>query len=279
MSTRRVVSHLAFASFVVTVTACAGKSASSGEVASATEQADSTDANASSAQASQLSAVFVQGIASAKPEEASAQLNVSGAAGLWPASCVTRTVDPANARVVHVHFDRCTGPFGLVALSGDMTATFSSNAAGGLHVDVTSENLVANGKPVTHAGSGDVTINGTARDIAWTGAWSRLNAKGETVAHTTTLAIVVDTATRCRDVSGTAVTTVADREVDATIDGYRTCKSASGEDECPSGTVTLTHVRTARTLTIRFDGSTEATFTGPRGGQIQVGMVCVAAGS
>ena len=42
--------------------------------------------------------------------------------------------------------------------------------------------------------------------------------------------------------------------------------------------VTLTHVKTARTLTVRLDGSTEATLIGPRGGQIQVGMVRVATG-
>ena len=277
MSTRRVLSYLASLSFVVVATGCSAKtSSSSGDVATATEEADSVDANASSAQTSQFSEIFVQSIQSSQPEQAAIQVQGSG---LWPVHCSTRTADPTNPRVVHIHFDGCTGPFGLVSLSGDMTAVYSTNASGGLHVEVTSSDLTANGKPVSHSGSGDVTMNGTERDIAWTGAWTRVNAKGETVAHTTQLAIAVDTVKHCRDVNGTAVTNVADREVDSTIKDYRFCKDAAGEDECPSGTVTHTHVKSGRTITVSFDGSTEATFTGPRGGTLEVGLVCPAEGS
>jgi hypothetical protein len=275
-----VLSYLASLSLLgLVVGGCALKSnnASGDGAPDATEQADSADANASSTQASSFSEIFSQGVQATEPASAASQVQMTAA--VWPAGCATRTVDPTNANVVHIHYNQCTGPFGLVALTGDMTATFSANASGGLHVVVSSSDLTANGKPVSHAASGDITVNGAERDVTWQGAWTRVNAKGETVAHTTSYTIVVDTTTHCRDTNGTAVTTVGDREVDSTIKDYKMCRNAQGVEECPSGTIVHTHKRTGRALTVSFDGSTEATLTGPRGGSIELPLVCPAAGS
>jgi hypothetical protein len=77
-------------------------------------------------------------------------------------------------------------------------------------------------------------------------------------------------------VSGTAKTSVATREIDATISGYKICKLPSGADGCPSGQIAFKRVATGRTLTVDFDGSAEAKVTGPNGASIELPLVCLA---
>src|SRR6185312_6093436 len=111
---------------------------------------------------------------------------------------------------------------------------FGKNASGGLTVNVTSSNLTANGHAVSESGTGDVTISGATRTVAWQGAWTRVNAAGETVSHTTTANVVIDTAAGCRTTNGSAQTNVAAREIDSTITDYKICKLADGAEGCPS---------------------------------------------
>lgn len=273
MMTRKSLAYFAsFSIFASIAAGCAAKNSAGDGDTSATEEADSADSSNSSGQSTHFAEMFTGSVQSSEPEAAAtgAAVNV----GMWPAGCATRAADPTNPRVVHVTFNGCTGPFGLVSVSGEMTATFSKNADGSLHVDVQSTNLTANGHPVSHSGAGDITVNGTERDVVWHGDWTRVNKLGETVAHTTSFTIAIDTATKCRDTNGTAVTTVADREVDSTVTNYKICKVSTGDDACPSGTIALDHKKSGRTITVAFDGSAEATLTGPRGGTISVPLVC-----
>lgn len=273
MNSRRSLAHFALLGLVGLVFGgCAARNSGGTDAPSSVEQADSTDSSDSSGQASHFGAMFTGGVASAEPAAAASTAGTNP--GLYPAGCVTRKVDPTNPRVVDLTFDNCTGPFGLVALSGSMTATFSSNADGSLHIDLQSANLTANGHPVTHSGSGDVHVNRTTRNVTWHGDWTRVNRAGETVAHTTSLSIAIDSSTKCRDVNGTAQTTIGAREVDSTIKDYKVCGGALGTDACPSGEVTLVHKASGRTITVDFDGSDKAILTGPRGGTIDVPLVC-----
>jgi hypothetical protein len=119
---------------------------------------------------------------------------------MFSGGCATRTKDPTNPKVVHIHFTDCTGPFGLRHLNGDETAVFSANADGTLHVALSDDgNLTVNGRSVQHSGAGDITISGATRNVAWKGAWTRENDKGLTVSHTTDKTILVDTTTGCRN--------------------------------------------------------------------------------
>jgi hypothetical protein len=207
------------------------------------------------------------------PQKAAVEA-VAAPSKIWNAGCRTRKQDATNPAVVHIHFDDCTGPFGLRHLSGDETAIFSSNPDGTLHVALSDDgDLTVNGKPVQHSGAGDITIAGTQRNIAWKGAWDRTNDKGETVSHTTDLAIVVDTQTGCRTSNGTAVTLVANREIDTKFENLELCRTATGEG-CPSGTVVHTGKKSGKSVTVEFDGTAEAAVTGPFGHTAQVPLVC-----
>ncbi len=190
-------------------------------------------------------------------------------------SCETRTKDATNPMVVHVAFDNCTGPFRLLHLSGDETATFSANPDGTLHVVVQDDgNLTVNGKAVHHAASGDVAISGATRNVAWKGAWNRVDTNGVTISHTTDLQIALDTSTSCSTTNGTAVTDIGAREIDSKFEDVKVCLNASGSLACPSGTAVATSVKLDKSITVDCDGSATAVVTGLDGKTRDVTMIC-----
>jgi hypothetical protein len=134
--------------------------------------------------------------------------------------------------------------------------------------------MTINDKPVTFSSSRDITIDSGIIDVKGHAAWTRVDAAGDTVSHTTTVETVIDTKAKCRDSNGSAVTMVAGREIDSTMKDYKICREADGSDGCPSGEITHVNKASGRTISVSFDGSNEATVTGPKGGTVQVPLVC-----
>jgi hypothetical protein len=134
--------------------------------------------------------------------------------------------------------------------------------------------MTVNGKAVTYSADSDITISGATRTVKYNGAWTRENAKGDTVSHTRQGTTVIDTSTKCRDTNGSAVTAVGAREVDSAIKDYKICRKADGTDGCPSGEIIHSHKLSGKTITFDFDGSDQAKVTGPKGNSIEVTLVC-----
>jgi hypothetical protein len=262
---------LASASFL---TIGCNKSTSDGttDTASSELATDGTEAMAANAQHLSLGDSFF-GVQSADPVAAIAELTAPKK--VYPAGCRSHAKDPSNPHVVHIHFEDCTGPFGLRHLSGDETATLSKNADGSMHVALQDDgNLTVNGKAAQHNAAGDVTFSPGKRNVAWKGAWTRVNDKGLTVSHTTDLTAEVDLGTSCRTTNGTGVTNVGQREVDTTINSVAVCLNANGEPGCPTGEVIHERKPSGNKVTIEFDGSAEASVTGPKGNTFDVALVC-----
>jgi hypothetical protein len=255
--------------------AMVGCSAKSSEPVDSTDQDLATagsESEAAAEQSTSLGNLVFFSVASQDPTVAA--VSIAADTKLWPTGCATREKDPTNPLVVHITLNNCTGPRGLVHLNGQETVVLSKSAGGALHAELSSQNLTANGKPITHTASADITVMGNLRDVAWKGAWTRTNDKGTTISHTSDLAIVVDTSAQCRTTNGSAVTMVGTREIDTTVADYKICKGPNGADECPSGKVTHTAKATGREISVEFDGSNEATVTGPKGGTFDVALVC-----
>ena len=265
--------RLTLTTFVVlaggALVACSSKTSSGGD----STNTDSNEAAASSAQSQHMAGLVFNSVSSADP--AMAATSVATGTQLWPAGCVTRAKDASNANLVHVTFNDCTGPFGLVHLNGGVDVAFSAGTTAGTLVAVhTGVNLSANGHPITFSGTADITIAATSRTVQWQGAWERVSNGGETITHTSNLIINVDTVAKCHTANGDAQkTTIGDREVDSTITNYKICET-NGIEDCPaSGTIVHTHKATGRVVTVTFDGSTEATFSSGSV-MVKVPMVC-----
>lgn len=235
------------------------------------DPSDAVEASGSTAQASHFNQMVFSSVTSQEPDQAAEAV---ASEQWWPSGCATRAKDSTNPAVVHVHLQDCTGPFGMRKHTGDITVVFSKTAGGLLHAQATSSNMTVNGKAVSWSGAADVVVSGTTRTVDYNGAWTRENARGETVSHTSDITIVIDTATQCRTANGTSVTLVGDRKIDSTIKDYKMCKTAEGFDGCPTGTITHSNAAADKTLTIQFDGSSQAQVTGPKGNTVGVGLVC-----
>jgi hypothetical protein len=269
--TRSLVALLGCFGLAVSV-GCSSSSTTSNS--SSADQADNTDgaeATASSSQASRFDETLFSPVQGQEPQAAASAV---ATAQWWPAGCATRKRDATNNAVVHVTLDECSGPFGLVHLSGNITVTFSKSADGSLHAQAASSNMTVNGKAVTYSADADITVSGSTRTVKYSGAWTRENAKGETVSHTREGTTVIDISTRCRDTNGTAVTAFGAREVDSTIKDYKICRKADGTDGCPSGEIIHTAKASGKSLTFTFDGSSECKVTGPKGGSVEVQLIC-----
>jgi hypothetical protein len=240
--------------------------------------ADGVEATSATSQSESLASVVFDDVSVSDPTKAAAGLTMP--TQLSPAGCVTRARDATNVDVVHITFNDCSGPFGLVHIDGQESVTFSPGAAGALHVVIAGMDLTANGNTVTHSATADVTFpTPTTRSVVWQGSFSRTDDAGDTVAHTSDLQIDVDRSADCRTSNGSATTMVADREIDTTITGYKLCRDpASGAEGCPSGTVTHTGKVSGKTVVIRFDDSNVAEVTGPRGNTFPVDLVCTSIG-
>ena len=247
---------------------CVGLSAAACGGAAGTDD-DGNDANAAMSQSGAVEFMLTSPVSSNDPATAASAV---AAAQWWPAGCATRAKDPTQP-IVTVTLNNCTGPFGLVKWSGTMTVTFAKNADGSLNVKAASTNMTTNGTPATFAMDRNITVDAsTTRTVKGTSAWTRTNANGETVTHANSWTAMVDAATKCRTVNGTGTTTVGTKAIATTSKDYKICRT-NGIDGCPSGT--LTHVMTPGNLavTIGFDGTSNATVTGPNGSR-KVALVC-----
>jgi hypothetical protein len=222
-----------------------------------TSATDESEAEASEVQSSHFAYVGVEGV-----DSQDAQAAAASAAQPSALSCVTRAPDPNVPLAVDVTLSGCTGPFGLATLSGHVVVTFSQNADGTLHAHHEGMGLTVGVLAVAFHADADITVSGSTRNVRWTGEWQRYNEAGEMVDHHSDVTIVVDTASHCRDTSGSAVTRVGSREVDSTMDGYRVCVAADGLEQCPLGTVVHVHEDTGRTVRVTFDGTDVATEQG-----------------
>jgi hypothetical protein len=262
----------------VSVLGCAGKTADpSGEDTSApvtaSEAADSNESTASEGQASRMDQMVLGGVGSQDPAQAAGNV---AAAQWWPAGCATRTRDASKPNQVDIHLQDCSGPFGILHHTGDITVTFSKNADGVLHAEGHSSDMTINGKPVSWSSQADITVNAASKTITidFKGEWDREDAKGEPLEHQRQGTTVIDVAAKCRDTNGTATTHAAGREIDATIKDYKVCRKADGTDGCPSGEVDHLFKASGKTITVVFDGSAEAKVTGPKGNTVEVPLVC-----
>ena len=120
----------------------------------------------------------------------------------------------------------------------------------------------------------DITFAEGSRTIAWQGALEREGKNGGTVNHSSDLSIVVDTVAHCRTRNGTAVTSFGDREIDTSFEDVKVCRDASGAFGCPTGQVTHTNAASGKQITVDFDGSDQATVTGPKGQTFEKPMIC-----
>ena len=203
---------------------------------------------------------------------AATRLEQDSIAGLYPAGCVA--VTRISLTEVHLEFDDCTGPFGLVHLRGGIDETFSLDPNGKIVADLAdSGDFTAEGYAVDYQAHAELrSLSADQAEIGWQSHWQTDIAKGKTVTCDSDVVILAEPSTGCLTIDGTSAAAVADRGLDMTIEGYAVCPAV-----CPSdGTITATGKSSNETVVIDFNGSDKATVSWQGGNSTEVPLVCIA---
>jgi len=182
-------------------------------------------------------------------------------------SCLTVETE---GNVVTYVFDECTGPWGLVTVSGREVATFAPVGAGSFEIGLQSEDLTVNGTPATHEGTALVVVTDVSRTVSWSGSYDGKTLLGRNVQHDAELSIVLET-TGAVSIDGSTSTSIGIRGLDIDLQQLSRPGPAG---TCPTGTLIATTKLTMLELTITFDGTATAFVEGNRGGHDNFAITC-----
>lgn len=261
--------HLALGSLlcasVLATSACGGSTgftSSDAEVAAdSTETADVV---------SGLTSVSTDGVDIAasgltNEQAATAAAAVAGSKFLLPA-CMTKNV---VGNVATYKMTNCTGPYGLVLVTGTLDATYTVSIVGGtptLQVALLGTGIKVNNMTVDVATTAKISGPANNRSASVNSTSKAVTARGNTITHSGMYDATWDG--MCMTLSGSFATQTPMNNYTTVISGYKKCQNA-----CPSqGTVTFSNL--ANTLTITYTGARMAKLSLNGGKEQTLNLLC-----
>jgi hypothetical protein len=204
------------------------------------------------------------GLSAASNAAASA---VAAAAGnYFPNACATVT---ASGNVVTFTMDLCSGPLGLVASSGILTATL--NVAGNtVQVQLAGNNIIANGGTVNVSTSGTFTVINGQKTLHATSQSTGTGLNGNSVTHMGSYTLVWPTGTGCATLNGSfsGIGSGTYSGTSTQITSFVTCTN-----QCPQSGTTFSTFN-GGSVTFTFNGTNNAQCTASNGANASVSLVC-----
>ncbi len=185
-----------------------------------------------------------------------------------PSTCVTATT---SGSTVHVGYNDCTGPRGMVHVTGELDLAVSVTLAGAITVHGTSDSLRVNQADLAVDATATYSRAGDDRTITVHSMGTGTGARGNAIDHEGDYTVHWNPTTQCgstvghwqTDLSGSAGSAERSNDVDIS-------RCATG---CPTGTITHHYLRGA-SLTLTFDGTASATWMASLGGSGKIALAC-----
>jgi hypothetical protein len=197
--------------------------------------------------------------------------NVGDAAKAFfrPAGCLVVTDDAANKKATY-KFSDCTGPYGLVHITGEVDLTYSSSAANQLTVNYSANSLQINRSTINWTATANVTGNGLARDMVWDGKFDGTTAHGRAFQRTNHKEYKWTVGQACLSVAGSSDGTVTSHELKTDVINFSICKGG-----CPEAgsEIKVTDVSANKVYDLKWNAN-DATYTGPEGNSITYTPLC-----
>jgi hypothetical protein len=215
---------------------------------SALDSADSVQAEGD------LMAVNLEGANMAALTSDEIAVRIAANIGLrWPSSC--RTIEQ-NGNAITVTYNDCTGPRGLLHVSGQLVLTVQAKPDGSVSVHGTSGALTMNGAHLVVDVDANYATSGTTHTLDVTTTGDAVGPRGTELEHVGDYTVTWESGTQCRSLVGSWAT-------EATLPDGRTGSRSTNTDVtrcaggCPTGTIARTF-RDGVTLTVTFDGTSTA---------------------
>jgi hypothetical protein len=152
-----------------------------------------------------------------------------GNPGFWfqPAGCLQVTTDAVNQKASYA-FNGCTGPLGLVELTGTVNATWQV-AADQLTVDLSSQGFKIDRATIdSWEATAVVTTSGDLRTMTWTGQLSGTTGRGRPFNRTNQKTLTWTIGESCLSVAGQSTGNILGADLQTTITSWQRCA-----DSCP----------------------------------------------
>lgn len=245
----------------------AGCGAGSDELSNAEEADDSAaTTSAESALTSELSDEVAQP-QSASPETLATDATMRVGSHLQPAGCLTTTVSGATATYI---FNDCTGPYGMVHVTGTVTAVYSWAPGGAVNVVLSGSGIKVNGATIDLNATAEAKQTGTVKSVEVVTNADGTGPRGNSISRDGVYTVTYDAGSSCITVAGTWTTRVGARSASTVVSGYQRCAGA-----CPEAGGSIVHT-TARdnVISVSYDGSAEAAYSTSRGRSGLVPLRC-----
>jgi len=227
---------------------------------SVSAESDLMVANVDGADATALTALTVDQVA------AKIAANV---AGRWqPSTCATVTQNGAS---VTITYNDCTGPRGLIHVTGELDLTVSISVAGVISVQGTATGLEVNKAVLDVDVNATLSTNGTMHTLAVTTVGSGTGPLGNDISHQGDYTVTWDSTTQCRTLMGHWATELTSSVATASRSNDVNLSRCAGG--CPTGTMTH-HFLGGQSLTVTFDGSATASWSTSGGKSGTVTLSC-----
>lgn len=185
---------------------------------------------------------------------------------LVPASCASAQ---ASGATVTYTLSRCSGPYGLFDLTGQVTASFSIQTDA-LQASLTSTGLRINGAMVEFQATALYSMSNGSRSLSLNSTSSGAGARGSQFRRVGEYTASWDGT--CLDLDGVWTTSAFGRTWNTTVADFRHCTGRCPEE---GGTVTLSGDVLGGPITLRYDGDNSARWTNANG---RSGVLLVACG-
>ena len=204
--------------------------------------------------------------ASATADQLAAGATVRVPKAFTPSSCVTAV--QAGPKVTYTLVN-CTGPYGLVNVSGTLVATYSRASTGGVQVLITGTGLKANKAVIDVNATVIATQAGSTRSASVTGTASGSGPRGISLSRDGQYTITYDSETSCATVNGSWKTDVGARSSTTTVSNYGRCKGA-----CPTSGTIVHDTPRGGAVTVTYSGGETASWTTSTGRSGTVNLLC-----
>src|SRR5262249_9125273 len=146
-----------------------------------------------------------------------------------PAGCLTVTNDTASQTVTYA-FNGCSGPYGLLNVTGTIKVTYASPSATQLVLTFSAAGLKVNRATVDWTAKADIVANAARRrDMPGGASLNGVTARGRTFSRKNEKSLRWTVGGQCIEVNGSSDGTVGDRGVHTDVINYSRCRG-----ECPA---------------------------------------------
>jgi hypothetical protein len=229
----------------------------------AIESSDSTETEGTVMMAA-VDGADASGLVAPTPDQVATRIAANVGLRWNPAGCATVA---SNGATVTITYNDCTGPRGLLHVSGELDLTVSVSGTGTISVHGASNGLKANDADLVIDLDATYAATATGHTLTVATMGSGTGPRGNTVDHEGNYTIAWDTASQCRSIMGHWQTDIGVRERSNDVNISR-CVGG-----CPTGTLTH-HFLGGASITVTFDGTAIAAWTASTGKSGTVNLTC-----